>query len=161
MRRLLAIGSSLRTVDDDWTEQDKAAVHALGYRYVVVQKDAFDTRYEDQGLLDDAIKARRRMLQRDLQRLVGRPLYDDARITLYAPWGDPLPCAAAPPEPDPVAVGIPDHPWFVRTFDSPFALVVRRPFGQARPLEDYLGEPELDPGAPVPSPSGEPVTGAP
>ncbi|MCK6503109.1 hypothetical protein L6R53_06895 [Myxococcota bacterium] len=151
LRRVLAIGSSLRTVDEGWTEEDAQAVRALGYRYVVLQKDAFDEQLAAGGLLSEAIKARRRMLLRDLQRMIGRPVYDDARVSIHAPWGDPSPCADEPPAPDTEVVGMPDHPWFERTFDSPFARLVRRPIGQARPLTDYMGEASDDGQRPVPS----------
>lgn len=151
LRRVLAIGSSKRNVDPSWEPADMQAVHDLGYRYVVVQKDAFDEQLAAQGLLAEAIKTRRRLLLRDLQAMVGRAVYDDARITIHAPWGDPSPCQDDPPVPDTARVGVPDHPWFERTFDSPFARKVRRPIGQARPLSDYMGTPDEDS---QPAPSG-------
>jgi hypothetical protein len=93
--------ATLQTDDFGWTLADRVALHDLGFGFVVFQKDA----YQDSNAAgaDKAATARRAHLRRtkdDLGQLLGDPLYDDARITIFAPWGDPLPCDGSPPEPD-------------------------------------------------------------
>ncbi len=84
----------------DWDDADREAVHALGYRYVVLQKDALVGGPQD-GLQSASTRARMRAIRMALTDMVGPPIYDDARIAIHAPWGDPSPCASAPPAPDP------------------------------------------------------------
>ncbi|MCB9777274.1 MAG: hypothetical protein H6742_01755 [Alphaproteobacteria bacterium] len=145
VRRLLGLGSGLRDMPEGWEEEDRQAAYDLGYRYVVLQKDAFDTQLEAEGLLDNAIKMRRRRLNKQLREMVGRSVYEDARVAIYDPWELGLPCADDPPIPDTHVYGIPDHPWFERTFDSPWALTLRRPLGAAHPLETYLDAAGVEP----------------
>lgn len=88
--------------------EDKAALHALGYRYVLLQKDAYAAHRDQEE--SGAQKIKRTQLRRmgqALGRLAGPPVYSDRRVALYAPWGDPSPCADAPPEADSEAVGLP------------------------------------------------------
>ncbi len=115
-----------------WTEEDRAAVHDLGYRYVVLQKDAFHVAQRDPGLLDNVRRLQQRNLARGLKRVTGAPVYDDARISIYAPWGDPDPCAGGDVEPDRALVGrtdIPSEELFTRPFEDQVLtrLLVPRP----------------------------------
>ena len=83
-----------------WTPADRQALHDLGYGYVVVQKDAY---LQGGGVAQSVITARRtrlRRMQKDLLAMTGPPLYEDARVALYAPWGDALPCDPATLVPD-------------------------------------------------------------
>ena len=76
----------------EWTEEDKQAVHDLGFRYIVVQKDAFFVAGDDQALVDNVRRTRLRRMHKTLVRMAGRPVYDDARVAIYTPWGYPVPC---------------------------------------------------------------------
>ncbi len=78
---------------------DGAAVHALGYGYVVLQKDALPTG-ETAGE-----RTLRRRIEGGLEGALGAPIWDDARTTVWAPWGDPLPCSASPPARDETPAG--------------------------------------------------------
>ncbi len=73
---------------------DKAALHKLGFRYVVFQKDSLSVPRSTNRLFDDAIRAQLRVRRKALKKLAGAPIYEDARVAIYAPWGDPSPCDA-------------------------------------------------------------------
>ncbi len=79
-----------------WEAADRQAVHDLGYRYLLLQKDAFlrttGPGGRTQGEVTHATRLRR--LVHVLPDLAGAPVYEDARAVLYAPWGDPPPCGA-------------------------------------------------------------------
>ncbi len=83
------------------TAAERRELWQLGYRYVVIQHDAFHQVAEEtaQGPMRIRRSKRRRALRR-LRELGGRIVYDDARITIAAPWGDPRPCARDAVEPD-------------------------------------------------------------
>jgi hypothetical protein len=65
--------------------EDKAALGALGYRYVVFRRDAMPDR-EAKGVV------------RRLEMILGPPVFEDARAVIYAPWGGERPCAELRPE---------------------------------------------------------------
>jgi hypothetical protein len=92
-------------LEGSYTEEDKAAFHELGYRYVVVQKDAFYVKSESSTMLDSVLGTRLRRMRKELNKLLGMPVYEDARVAIYAPWGDPVPCDTAALTPDKHAVG--------------------------------------------------------
>ena len=98
--------SRLRVVDEGIDEAGKQELYDLGYRYVVLQRDAFQTRRSASGLLDNALRTRMRDMHKRLRRMLGEPVYDDARLTIYAPWGDPRPCAEDAVTPDEEAFGL-------------------------------------------------------
>ncbi len=79
---------------------DLQQLHQLGYRYLVLQKDAFQQQTETRDMGAAARSARLRRLQRNLLRLAGAPVYQDARLAIYAPWGDPPPCEEGAVQPD-------------------------------------------------------------
>jgi len=95
---------SASSAPEDWTAADmaadKAALHDLGYRYVVLQKDALALRGGAEGMAANLQRTRLRRYRRALVKLLGAPVYEDARAAIYAPWGDPTPCdvEALPPD---------------------------------------------------------------
>jgi hypothetical protein len=72
-------------------DADRAALGALGFRYVVLQKDAFVAQGLS-GMPARAVRTRQRDVVRAVQELAGAPVYDDARVAIFAPWGDRAPC---------------------------------------------------------------------
>lgn len=84
--------TSMRSQPPDWTEEDKQAMRDLGYRYIVVQKDAFAVEEKRETLHDNVARVELKRWLRRMEKVAGRPVYDDARIAIYAPWGDPAPC---------------------------------------------------------------------
>lgn len=98
---LLALRNAAATGE---TEGDSAEAREelrfLGYRYVVVQKDAYQSANLSTSRADTVIRTRQRRLNRGLRELLGEPVYDDARLAIYAPWGDPRPCAETAVAPD-------------------------------------------------------------
>jgi hypothetical protein len=76
-------------------EAHQAEVYALGFRYVVLQKDAHVVKGKPDALFDDAIRARLRGTRKTLRQMLGPPVFEDARVVIYAPWGEPAPCDAA------------------------------------------------------------------
>lgn len=86
----------------EYTAADAQAVRDLGYRYVVVQRDAwFGSNTMEQTLDETALLA----LEAVLDEAFGEPVYADARIDIYAPWGDPAPCDPASVMADRAPVG--------------------------------------------------------
>lgn len=65
--------------------EDRAALGALGYRYVVLRLDAVDER---------AVEG----VTRRLGSLLGPPVYEDARAVIFAPWGGERPCEGLRPD---------------------------------------------------------------
>ena len=107
-----ALLATARLDTDDFpevTDADRAAVYDLGYRYVVLQRDAFVIESVDDTLMDNAARTRMRRLERTLDRLLGKPVWGDARILIWAPWGDGAPCAPGSVTPDVRAEGRPDE----------------------------------------------------
>lgn len=85
-----------------FTEEDSTATKDLGYRYVVLQKDAWnEVTANSEGSEVETLAALLGLLDQHL----GPRVYDDARIALYAPWGDPPPCDPADVQPDLAPVG--------------------------------------------------------
>lgn len=75
-------------------------VYDLGYRYVVVQKDAYQSSTIESARGESVARTRQRRLDRGLRQLLGDPVYHDARVAIYAPWDDPPPCEAGSVQPD-------------------------------------------------------------
>ncbi len=109
---------------------DREALRRMGYRYVVLQLDAYGTAPPGAGLADNARRTLRRRVLRDLSRFLGPPVYEDARVAIFSPWGDGAPCApetwprdlspAHPPPPERHLVGSLTDPAFaVHRFNSP------------------------------------------
>ncbi len=131
-----------RPGEKPWTEEDRQAVHDLGYRFVVLQKDAFHVAKRDPGLLDNVRRLQQRHLTQGLKKVAGEPVYEDARVAIYAPWGDPSPCGEAPPDGDAQAIGrtdIPSEELFTRPFEDQVLTRLLVP----RPEDLVLYDPEV------------------
>lgn len=107
------------------TPEDRQAVRDLGYAYVVLQRDAFVVPGDTMTLMDNAARTRQRSMERGLSELLGRPVWEDARVVIWSPWGDPAPCgdeieketdAIGRPDEDPAAMveGSPEEQQFHR-----------------------------------------------
>lgn len=83
----------------DWDSKAEDEVYDLGYRYVVVQKDAFYHPADEEG------PNRLEVLLKSLDNVFGAPVYDDGRVAIYAPWDDELPCDPQRIGQDPAPVG--------------------------------------------------------
>ncbi|HND30964.1 MAG TPA: hypothetical protein PLA94_13245 [Myxococcota bacterium] len=94
VQRVLELTRLMKS-DVEWTEEDKEAMKDLGYRYVVVQKDAFTTSPKAPEAQKELQAIRLRKLERDLRAMMGNPVFSDARSSIFAPWGDPVPCDIA------------------------------------------------------------------
>lgn len=88
---LLSLGDDPRA-KGEYSPEDKEALGALGYRYVVVQHQSFMASAPDSRVIDTGLTGHSGALNRRLTALLGRPVYVDPDITIYAPWGDPSPC---------------------------------------------------------------------
>jgi hypothetical protein len=79
-----------------WSQEDRQAIHDLGYRYVVIQKDALLLPFDQS---EGAHRVNKTRLRKYIQRytaVFGESVYDDRRVSIFAPWGDPNPCEEAP-----------------------------------------------------------------
>ncbi len=79
-----------------WTEADREAIHALGYRWIALRVEPLLKHGRARGGWQRLRAARFR-----LRELAGEPVYRDDDTLVYAPWGDAFPCGpgAAPPAP--------------------------------------------------------------
>lgn len=84
----------------DVSEVDAQALRDMGYRYVLLQKDALRVHVDGPTLGAAVTRTRLRQTTARLDSLLGTPVWNDARVALWGPWGDPSPCADAPPEKD-------------------------------------------------------------
>lgn len=132
-----------------WTPADRDAVGALGYRYVLLQRDAYVVSAQEHTLVDDVQRTRLRRVNTLLAEMLGEPVYQDARVVLYAPWGGASPCAEAPPPPDTVALGrmaiSSEERVFLARERDPFERLLDPPASEAD-----TGESDLDTGADLP-----------
>ncbi len=96
-----AVMSRRDQTPEGWNEQDKQELYDLGYRYVVLQKDALDLARDDNRdaeerrrfrLTHKAMRTRQRRVDKRLRNLLGPPVFSDARIQIFSPWGAPAPC---------------------------------------------------------------------
>jgi hypothetical protein len=152
VRRILELTRLMKS-DVEWTEADKAELRELGYRYVVVQKDAFTTEPTAPKAQQELQSVRLRKLERDLRAMMGPPVFTDARSSIYAPWGDPMPC-------DLESVGVDRVKQAAPFFNLTAQLVawtvpLSRPFGEALIVGsvpwDQAGEAPPQPSATAPS----------
>ncbi|MDP2313539.1 MAG: hypothetical protein Q8P41_11585 [Pseudomonadota bacterium] len=85
-----------------WTEAEKEAVRALGYRWVVLRPDAM---VEDGGRISATSRAR--AARRALIPLLGAPVLEREDMSVYAPWGGMDTCRALGTSPTGASVGLP------------------------------------------------------
>lgn len=111
---LTSHGVEARGPLDRPTQAAGERIRALGVTYVVLRRDEL------------ADHPRR---DRALQRLLGSPVYQDARTVIYAPWGAPSPCQDTPPAPDLVSVPLSPGPRPHIPADDPRAHHLRAPWG--------------------------------
>ncbi len=121
---------------------DLEEIHALGYRYVLLQKDAFHALTSHSGLKDNAMRTRLRHMKKQLREVLGEPVYDDARVSIFAPWGDPSPCADSRPEPDTEVVGQTEITIDARLVRHPDHQVIHRIWTAPPSEEAPSGEPD-------------------
>lgn len=95
-----------------WTRQDREHVQELGFRYVVVRRDEL---HPEPGR------------DRRLRRLLGAPVYEDARVWIHAPWGGGSPCAEVPVQPDTQRLDEKIEPWRAALGSPGAAMPLRRP----------------------------------
>jgi hypothetical protein len=166
----LFAAAKLEEVDPRWSAEDAQAIHDLGYRYVVAQKDAFYHGDGAPGLMDNVMRLRMRKLARTLRDRLGTPVYEDARVAIYSPWGAPAPCLRSEVEPDTLALGLTEVSADQRVLRTPDTQLIHRPWmdetayvlseeGEDRSLPAALPEP-LDQAptrrSPMPGPPPEP-----
>jgi hypothetical protein len=125
----LFAAAKLARVEPDWPEEDAQEVYDLGYRYVVAQKDAFYFSGSAPGMVDNVLRLRMRNLRKLLNRSLGRPVYEDARVAIYSPWGEPSPCEpGVHVEPDTVTLGLTEVSADQRVLRTPDAQLIHRPW---------------------------------
>lgn len=78
------------------TPEDQAAVGALGYRYVVLAHWPYVKSAPSGSIAPETTTILTRLRHR-LKELLGPPVYIDADLTVFAPWGGPGPCDASAP----------------------------------------------------------------
>jgi hypothetical protein len=78
----------------DFRAEDKEAVKEMGYRYVILNKAAYRApELEETTRVSVSREGRLRNVRRMLADLLGPPVFEDEEATVYAPFGDPAPCA--------------------------------------------------------------------
>ena len=120
--------AKLSETDPSWSPEDQQAVYDLGYRYVVAQKDAFFHGGNMPGLMDNVMRLRMRNLRKTLRVKLGPPLYEDARVAIFSPWGAPAPCDRADVEPDKVTLGLTEVSADQRILRTPESQLIHRPW---------------------------------
>jgi len=78
--------------DMDYLPDDKQALQDLGYRYIVLMKDAMVLPNDASENALRVQKTRERKYRSALSKLAGREVYNDRRISIFAPWGGGSPC---------------------------------------------------------------------
>ena len=124
-------------------EADLAELHDLGYRYILLQKDAFYFENNASRLMDNAMRTRLRAMKKQIQRAIGSPVYEDARVSIYAPWGDPSPCEGVDIEPDKKLFGLTETLVDSRLVNSPDEQELTRIWKHTAPEEDTSAEEEM------------------
>ncbi len=105
----LVYSSSAVHTELSWEDADLESVRDLGYRFLMLQLDSWEARSRwTPELVVLGNRHRRRRLRQGLAAAFGGPVYHDARVEIYAPWGDPSPCEQDPVEPDTTPAGPPD-----------------------------------------------------
>ena len=93
----MRIIADLRNPQVSPSRTDRHQLYELGYRYVVLHRDAYLGR--------DLPQQQLRLMDDRLRELLGAPVYEDVRVRIYAPWGDPPPCSRDQVTPDTEGIG--------------------------------------------------------
>ena len=159
LARVLSLGR-LQSTDLPSTEADREAIYTLGYRYLLLQLDAFYPPRRVPGLQDNAIRTRLRRVRQSLEAAAGPPVYEDARVIIYAPWGDPPPCDQRTFPTDHEAVNKLESSTDQRILDNDDDQLIERVFADptaatpaAAPTTDDPTAPTDDPTAPTDDPA--------
>jgi len=156
LARVLSLGR-LQSTDLPSTDADREAIHALGYRYLLLQLDAFYPPRRVPGLQDNAIRTRLRRVRESLEIAAGPPVYEDARVVIYAPWGGAAPCDQRTFPTDHVAVNKLETSTDERILhDDDDDLVVRLFVDPTAPAPGPTADPKAAPG-PNAEPASEPT----
>lgn len=120
---------------------------------LLLQLDAFYPPRRVPGLQDNAIRTRLRRVRQSLEIAAGPPVYEDARVVIYAPWGGPAPCDQRTFPTDHVAVNKLETSTDERILhDDDDDLVVRLFVDPTAPAPGATTDPTAAPG-----PTGEPA----
>ncbi len=108
----------------------------LGFRYVLLQKDAFlpPVTQELNGLAATALRSRSRNTERVIRNTLGTPVYNDARISIYPLAGVGPPCDPKSLEQDNFSTGNTEADPITREAADAEAQIIVRPF----PPEEVL-----------------------
>ena len=117
--------------------QDYLQLEALGFRYVLLQKDAFlpPVSQELHGLAATAIRSRSRNTERAIRHTLGTPVYSDARVSIYPLGGAPPPCDPKTIAQDAFSTGNTEADPITREAADAEAQIVTRPFPPGEPLK--------------------------
>lgn len=85
--------------------EDKAAVGELGYKWVVLDKQAFLPPGFEQARVAAELEGNLPRVRRVFNRLFGAPVYEDTHTVIWAPWGHPSPCGQKTLELAPSTIG--------------------------------------------------------
>lgn len=124
--------SEFKVEAEDYTE-----LEALGFRYVLLQKDAFlpPVTQELSGLAATAIRSRSRNTERVIRNTLGTPVYSDARVSIYSLAGAPPPCDPNAVTQDDYSTGNTEADPITREAADAEAQLVVRPFPPSETLK--------------------------
>ena len=97
---LLAATTTPPGVQQPWEEADRAELVALGFRYVVLQKDALIVSDSTHPMRQTLTRTRQRRLMSTLKPLLGDALYDDDQLRIWSLDGVVIPCESGPSHPE-------------------------------------------------------------
>ncbi|MDP2313602.1 MAG: hypothetical protein Q8P41_11900 [Pseudomonadota bacterium] len=72
--------------------EDRAALNAMGYKWVVLDKRAYVDVGDRDARVGTNLEGRARWVRRTMTELLGAPVYEDEATAIYAPWEDGSPC---------------------------------------------------------------------
>jgi hypothetical protein len=90
LETLISVGGRRFPRTTGWEEQDAQAIRALGFEYVLVQKDMYQRHSAVMG--EETSDWPR--VQRHLQLLIDQPAYEDESVAIYVLGGGELACEA-------------------------------------------------------------------
>lgn len=75
-----------------YDEADRTLMHEMGYRYVLMDKHAYQLHSDDTPVIDAWKNGKMRVVRNTLLQLCGGPVFEDEDTVIFAPWGDAAPC---------------------------------------------------------------------